>query len=58
MATTVDAPATTTPPDEHWYTLPAEQVAEGLHVDVALGLSQAEVECLSANRAIRGSADP
>jgi Ca2+-transporting ATPase len=44
MATTVDAPTTPTAPDEHWYTLPPEQVADGFHVDVALGLSQAEAD--------------
>src|SRR3954453_4830568 len=44
MATTVDAPATPTLPDEHWYTLPPEQVTEGFHVDAALGLSQAEAD--------------
>src|SRR5437763_7406315 len=46
MATTVDAPAT--PPDEHWYTLPPEQVADGLHVDAALGLSKAEADSRTA----------
>src|SRR4051812_40721181 len=44
MATTVDAPATPTPPEEHWYTLAPEQVADGFHVDATLGLSQAEAE--------------
>src|SRR5438874_5386465 len=44
MATTVDVPAPQTPPDEHWYTLPPEQVAEDLHVDASSGLSQAEAE--------------
>src|SRR3954447_3502009 len=44
MATTVDAPATPTLPDEHWYTLPPEQVTEGFHVDAALGLSKTEAD--------------
>jgi Ca2+-transporting ATPase len=44
MATTVDVPAVQTPPDEHWYTLPPEQVAEDLHVNASSGLSQAEAE--------------
>ena len=42
MATTVE-PEVQSAPDEHWYTLAPEQVAGGLKVDAALGLSQADV---------------
>src|SRR3954469_8008609 len=49
MATTVDAPATPTLPDEHWYTLPPEQVTDGFHVDAALGLSQSEADARLAS---------
>jgi P-type Ca2+ transporter type 2C len=44
MATTVDAPAAQTTPDEPWYALPPEQVADGLHVDVSRGLPTAEAD--------------
>jgi Ca2+-transporting ATPase len=47
MATTVE-PEVQSAPDEHWYTLAPEQVAGGLKVDAALGLSQAEVEARRA----------
>src|SRR3954447_4095605 len=47
MATTVE-PEVLSAPDEHWYTLPPEQVAGGLEVDAALGLSAAEVEARRA----------
>jgi P-type Ca2+ transporter type 2C len=42
MATTADAPVRQSPPDEHWYTLPPDEVTGGLDVDASLGLSEAE----------------
>src|SRR5579862_2300152 len=44
MAATVEAPPRRETGAEHWYTLSPEQVAGGLEVDAALGLSQAEAE--------------
>src|SRR3954462_12375926 len=42
MATTVDAPAPRSAPDQPWYTLPPEQVTSGLDVDAVRGLAGTE----------------
>jgi Ca2+-transporting ATPase len=45
MATTMEAPAATqAPPDEPWYALPPEKVAERLGVDASQGLAVAEAD--------------
>src|SRR3954454_18255134 len=42
MATTVAVPTPQAEPERQWYTLPPEQVTDGLDVDPTQGLSQAE----------------
>src|SRR3954462_13406682 len=42
MATTVEAPAPRSAPDQPWYTLPPEQVTSGLDVDAVRGLAGTE----------------
>jgi Ca2+-transporting ATPase len=42
MATTLDAPARRSLPDQAWYTLPPEQVTRGLDVDAERGLAGTE----------------
>src|SRR3954454_15379464 len=62
MATTAEAPALSTPPDEKWFALAPDEVAHGLDVDANHGLTAAEaaarVERYGANKFAVAATEP
>src|SRR3954468_12937793 len=62
MATTAEAPALSTPPDEKWFALAPDEVAHGLDVDANRGLTAAEaaarVERYGANKFAVAATEP
>src|SRR3954453_5594929 len=62
MATTAEAPALSTPPDEKWFALAPDEVAHGLDVDANRGLTAAEaaarLERYGANKFAVAATEP